>query len=510
MSTKIHKKKISSNYRVNEPINNFKIRVKIVQQRPLLAELLEDEEDTRDSNFVEEEDCIFGWQEKVFSPFEADFYKDEKNCMTELHKSYCQRINEENVKGSQLYTYTQGDSYYSKNESLTRPCKTKLSCRNETALPSLQNRKPFSERYNKSVVDDKPDDTRIRSNHYVYMERATMYVMVDLSRRDKGTPSPDQDSETVLCVITCDRLHKILSINPNFTNGCPYVVTNSSGVEFNYWIEHVSEKPTPEELQEERDELQREIKERLMYKEAEISHGFHLTAPHVQKLFIKLDILSAHEFIFDGLCVSYYIQLPEHWSTDQNDRLFGRTQRCNLKNKSAYFGYATELSLDYESDNALNVKKTLPSWPKLLLLVASLDIWSRYRTEGYAVVPLPTHPGIYEFSIPTWRPTGSIINSLRRYFTGGTYELDDITYCNISAGHENKILNKSQIKVTPNGRVKLKMNIIYQTHTSLKIDDQLDYFQNLSTDKLMTNIENIFEQFKAARERMMRVRHLHI
>ncbi|XP_031828892.2 Meckel syndrome, type 1 isoform X2 [Nomia melanderi] len=511
MSQKIRKKKISSNYRVNEPINNFKLRVRIVQQRPLLAELLEDDGDTRDSNFLQEEDRIFSWQEKAFSPFEADFYREEKNCVTETQKAYCQRINEEHVEGSQLYTYTQMDSYYPENGLLTKPYKTELACRNETALPSLQNRKPFPERYNKSVVDDKPGETRIRRNHYIYMERSTMYVMVDLSRRDKGATSPDEDSETVLCVITYDHLHKILSVDPDFTDdrSC-YTITNSDGVEFNYWIEHASEKQSPEEFQEERNELQHEIKEKLIYKEEEMFHRFQLTSPHIDKIFVKLDILSAHEFIFNGLSVSYYIHLPEYWNTNQSDRLFGRTQRCNLKNKSAYFGYSTEISLDHKSDDALNIKKTLPSWPRLLLSVTSLDIWTRYRTEGYAAVPLPAYPGTYEYSVPTWRPAGSIINSLRRYFTGGTYELDDVTYCSISAGHEGETLNKSQMQVTPSGHIKLKINIIYQTHTSTKIDDRLNYFESLSTDKLMINIENIFEQFKAARERMIQVRNLNV
>ncbi|KZC04614.1 PREDICTED: Meckel syndrome type 1 protein-like [Dufourea novaeangliae] len=510
MSKKIRKTKVSANYRVKEPLNNFKLRVRIVQQRPLLAELLEDEGDTRDTNFLEEEDRILGWQEKAFSRFEANFYKESKNCITEAQKTYCQRINEENIEGSQLYSYTETDLYYPGNELLTKQYKTKLACRNETALPALQNRKPFPERYNKTVVDNAPDKTRIRTNHYVYMDRRTMYVMVDLSRRDRNLTNPEEDSETVLCVITYDQLHKILSVNPDFTDDHCYSITNSNGVEFNYWIEHASAKQTPEELQEKRNELQREIKERLVYKETEISHSFHLTPPHIHRIFIKLDILSAHKFIFNGLCISYYIDLPEHWNSDQKDHLFGRTQRCNLNNQTAYFGYATEISLDYEVDKASNVKKTLPSWPRLLLSVTSLDTWSRYRTEGYAAVSLPVLPGKYEFSIPTWRPTGSIINSLRRYFTGGTYELEDMTYCSIPVGHEDKVLNKSQIKITASGYIKLKLNIIYQTHTSIKPDDVLNYFENLSTGKLMINIENIFEQFKAARERMIQVRNLNV
>lgn len=134
----------------------------------------------------------------------------------------------------------------------------------------------------------------------------------------------------------------------------------------------------------------------------------------------------------------------------------------------------------------------------------------RYRTEGYAAVPLPAMPGSYKLSVPTWRPTGSIVNSLRRFFTGGTYELENLTYCGIPAGHEGKVLNKSQLKVIPSGCIELRMSIIHQTHTSIRHVDQLDYFERLSTDKLMTNIENIYEQFKAARERMRQVRNLNI
>ncbi|KOX71627.1 Meckel syndrome type 1 protein [Melipona quadrifasciata] len=428
MANKIRKQKIAVNYKVKEPISNFKIRVKIVQQRPLLAELLENEGDTRDSNFLEEEDRIFGWQEKVFSPFEVSFYSEETNCLTECQKVYYRQIKERSIEGSQLYTHTQNDSYYLGDELLTKRYKTKLAIKNQTALPALQNRKPFPERHNKTVVDDVPDETRIRTNHYLYMERSTMYVMVDLSQRDKVLTSTDEDTEVVLLAITYNGLNKILTVDPDFTDDHCYTITNSS----------------------------------------------------------------------------------EHWSTSQIDRLFGRTQRCNLKNNSAYFSYATEISLDFQSTVMLDANTILLSWPRLLLSVTSLDSWFRYRTEGYAMIPLPVLPGLYKFNVPTWRPTGSIINTLRRFFTGSTYELEDITYCSIPKGYENKMLNKSHLNVTSSGYIKLIMNIIHQTRSSIKHGDQLDYFQRLSTDKLMTNIDNIFEQFKAARERMLQIRNLNI
>ncbi|XP_050474086.1 tectonic-like complex member MKS1 [Bombus huntii] len=510
MAYKIRKQKIAVNYKVKEPISNFKIRVKIVQQRPLLAELLENEGDTRDSNFLKEEDRIFNWQEKVFSPFELSFYSEETNCLTECQKAYYRQIKEKNIEGSHLYTYTQNDSYYLGDELLTKPYKTKLAIKNQTALPALQNRKPFPERYNKAVIDDAPDETRIRTNHYLYMERSTMYVMVDLSERDKILTRSDENTEIVLFTITYNELHKILTVNPDFTNDHYYTITNSSGIQFNYWLEHVSEKQSSLELQQQQNESRKEIKEHLMYKEAEVFHSFQLASSNVYKFFIKLDILSAHDFFFNGLCISYYVDLPEHWGTSQVDRLYGRTQRCNLKNNSAYFSYASEISLDFQSAAMLDANSILPSWPRLLLSVTSLDNWFRYRTEGYAVIPLPVLPGSYKFNIPTWRPTGSIINTLRRFFTGGTYELEDITHCSIPKGHEDKMLNKSYLNVTPSGYIKLNMNIIHQTHGSIKQDDHLNYFQRLSTDKLMTNIDNIFEQFKAARERMLQIKNLNI
>lgn len=99
-------------------------RVRIVQQRSPLAELLAEESEeggeTRDSNFLEEEDRIFSWQEKVFSPFEIDFYADEKNCLTDCQRDYHQRIRDEQLQGARLYSYTENDSYYVDDDFLTK------------------------------------------------------------------------------------------------------------------------------------------------------------------------------------------------------------------------------------------------------------------------------------------------------------------------------------------------------------------------------------------------------
>jgi len=94
-----------------------------MQQKSPLAELLAESEggETRDSNFLEEEDRIFSWQEKVFSPFEIDFYADEKNCLTNCQQQYYQRIRDEQLHAARLYSYTENDSYYADDGVLTVP-----------------------------------------------------------------------------------------------------------------------------------------------------------------------------------------------------------------------------------------------------------------------------------------------------------------------------------------------------------------------------------------------------
>ncbi|KYN36661.1 Meckel syndrome type 1 protein [Trachymyrmex septentrionalis] len=515
MVGKKERMRIAASYRVNEPIHNLKIRVRVVQERSPLAELLaEKSEDgeTRDSNFLEEENCIFSWQDKVFSLFEIDFYAEEKNCLTECQREYHQRIRDEQLQGACLYSYTGNDSYYPDDDLLTMPYRSYLSVKNQTALPALRNRKSFQERYNKNVIDDKTTDTTIQSNHYLYTEHTTMYVMADLSRRDEPATIGSMDSETLLCTLTYDKTRKLLTINPDFTiddeHKQHYNVTNDYGVRFNYWIEHVSEERTPLELQEHLEDVRREVQQQFAYKETELYKELQSPPANLSTLVISLDIVSAHDFSYDGLFITYFIDLPQNWSTNQKERLVGRTQKSRLTNKTAYFSYCTDIPLYYPSNEFQSLNNNVSSrWPRLLFSAASLDSWTRYRIEGYAALPIPMTPGRYKFTIPTWRAKGSIIDTLRRFFVGGSYELEDVTYCGIPINHEGKVLDKSNLKVVPSGDIKIYMNIIHQSRAHMKhFNYQRDDSDKVSTDTLMNNVENVLEQFKAAKERMIRIR----
>ncbi|XP_019695962.1 Meckel syndrome type 1 protein [Harpegnathos saltator] len=508
---KTEKKKTAAIYRVNEPMDNLKIRVRVVQQRSLLAEFLEEfEGETRDSNYLVEEDRIFGWQEKVFSSFEIDFYADGKNCLTDYQRDYHRRIRDNNgeLRTGRLYSYTENDSYYFDKELLTEPYRSYLSTKNQTALPTLRNRKPFRERYNKSVVDTATEE-RIRSSHYLYTAYTVMYIMVDLSRHDEPTVGSNRDSETLLCTVTYNKMCKLLTISPDFISDDDehYDVTNSYGIKYNYWIEHVSKEQTSPELQRQHKDMRREAQQ-LAYKEAEIYKDLQFAPANLSTVFLSLDIVSAHGFSYDGLFINYFIDLPQHWSTKQKERLVGRTQKCLLDNKSACFSYCTDILLYYPSKETQESSANVSSfWPHLLFSVASLDDWTRYRIEGYAALPLPLTPGLYKFTIPTWRAKGGFIDALKRFFIGGSYELQDITYCSIPAIYEGKILDKSNLKIVSSGDIKININIAHHNRTFAKyFNYQTNNSNRINTDTLVSSVENVLEQFKAAKERMIQIR----
>ncbi|XP_035723847.1 Meckel syndrome type 1 protein homolog [Vespa mandarinia] len=232
-------------------------RVRVAQQKSLLADLFDTANDTRDSNYLEEDERIFRWQEKIFSPFEIEFYNDEKNCVNELQNEYHELIKEKNLQGSRLYNYTETDTYYPNENLLTKPYQSYLSFKNQLALPAILNRKPFTLRYNKNVIDDRINNKRIRSNHYFYMERSTMYIMIDLSRKDKKDlfHSSDIDMEILLCKITYDKTHNILTMYPDFTTDESYTLTTDNGIRYDYWLEHISEIQTTSDLEQQQEEL---------------------------------------------------------------------------------------------------------------------------------------------------------------------------------------------------------------------------------------------------------------
>lgn len=103
----------------------------------------------------------------------------------------------------------------------------------------------------------------------------------------------------------------------------------------------------------------------------------------------------------------------------------------------------------------------LPRMPKIYFQVASQDGWGRHRTEGYSYLDIPSQPGrrsshlsftmfaeillgFYHENLNCWRPRGdSIFNELRRFFIGGSHELEDINYVAIPKQFESEKVGRT-------------------------------------------------------------------
>ncbi|NXR98119.1 MKS1 protein, partial [Oxylabes madagascariensis] len=126
---------------------------------------------------------------------------------------------------------------------------------------------------------------------------------------------------------------------------------------------------------------------------------------------------------------------PE-WSSPPFQQLSGVTQTCATKSVGwdnvAYFCYPFTVDLFYTQEDEGVFPYSLPQWPVLYFEVLSLDFWQRYRVEGYGSLVLPASPGVHMLTIPTWRPVDlGTVAEMRRFFIGGSPELEDLTYTRI-------------------------------------------------------------------------------
>ena len=112
------------------------------------------------------------------------------------------------------------------------------------------------------------------------------------------------------------------------------------------------------------------------FREYHINPKLELAPSNIFRLFLNLEIISAHDFSYDSLFITYFLHLPKNWSTVRKESLTGRTQRCRMKNKKANFSYVVETWLDLDL-KSLRKKAEPLSWPFLLITVASLDSWQR-------------------------------------------------------------------------------------------------------------------------------------
>ncbi|KRZ45898.1 26S proteasome non-ATPase regulatory subunit 14 [Trichinella pseudospiralis] len=282
------------------------------------------------------------------------------------------------------------------------------------------------------------------------------------------------EDEFLLCTIQLIN-SKYLRVMPdfNFQTKKPYEIHSRTGF-FQYTVECLSDitvLPADLELnllKKSFDESHEKYSTNKLYESSE----FDFPQKRSLRIVYYGEITSAEDFEYSHLLVHYFLDIPKV------------TQTCLVKNicnngRSAYFAFPIELELCLDLDYYY-VSEDYPMWPQLFLTVMSLDTYNRYRLEGYGYMSLPADPGISEHIVNTWRPAEDVISNMRRYFIGGSFELEDVLCCRYAKSFEvllfvlcvytffgERILSKYGFRTVSSGSVKLKFYSIHQCSSSV-------------------------------------------
>uniref|UniRef100_G1R9L0 MKS transition zone complex subunit 1 n=1 Tax=Nomascus leucogenys TaxID=61853 RepID=G1R9L0_NOMLE len=459
----------------------------------------------------EEEEIVIGWQEKLFSQFEVDLYQNEAACQSPLDYQYRQEIlkleNSGGKKNRRIFTYTDSDRY----TNLEEHCQRMTTAASE--VPSFlvermanvrrrrQDRRGMEGGILKSrVVTWEPSEEFVRNNHVINTPLQTMHIMADLGPcKTLGY----KKYEHVLCTLKVDS-NGVITVKPDFTGlKGPYRIETEGEKQelWKYTIDNVSPLAQPEE----------EERERRVFKDVSATSvpGAETiseldTVPGALRLFVNGEVVSAQGYEYDNLYVHFFVELPTtRWSSPAFQQLSGVTQTCATKSlgmdKVAHFSYpftfeAFFLQEDESSD-------ALPEWPVLYCEVLSLDFWQRYRVEGYGAVVLPATPGSHTLTISTWRPVElGTVAELRRFFIGGSLELEDLSYVRIPGSFKGERLSRFGLRTETTGTVTFRLHCLSLRKRMPTVLDHLEGFSQQSS------IHNVLEAFRRARRRMQEAR----
>ncbi|XP_069683999.1 tectonic-like complex member MKS1 [Periplaneta americana] len=540
-------------YRCKDSIKNLKIRVRLQHDKSSFIPLPQFQQDESDiqstprphNEGLEMEERTFSWQEKVFSPFEISYYRYAGNCHTALEEKYHKAVVElcrESTPNNRLFTYTDGDDFTDMeetNQSVTTDAKPLMTPLVE-GMSELRRRHKFGHRksYRKdidfskrNIVDYAPNVELKKKNHLLQTSLQTLYILADLSVKDSDENWVGK-SEYVLCTIRWDSVMGVLTVTPDFTshsqsaqiNGVePYriEVDGDARNTYRYWIEHASVDMSQEERDKEFAVINKLYEHHLDIRQLQVGSEFEMPRHGILQVHVLCEITSAQYFEYDHLFVHYFFELPKGWSCDTAKQLSGVTQTCHSRSTGiANFSYLVELTLTFNLEVLQSDRDVLLSWPQMFIEVLSVDSWNRYRTEGYGYISLPSSPGQHTIIVSTWRPLSkSPIGEMRRFFIGGSPELEDPSFVGIPSNFEDSRLSKHGLHTVTSGNVILKFNILHQSQaligSSVGTDGGGDtrinkhstfLLERLSAATLVNSVNAVLIAFKRARERMLKAK----
>uniref|UniRef100_A0A8C3PKH9 MKS transition zone complex subunit 1 n=1 Tax=Calidris pygmaea TaxID=425635 RepID=A0A8C3PKH9_9CHAR len=461
----------------------------------------------------EEEEAEVGWQEKLFSQFEVDLYQNESACQTPLDRQYHEEILKLEKSGGRknyrIFTYTDHDRFTNLEEHCQKVTDSDhevpsyLAERMANVRRRRQDRRPIEASSLKSkIITWEPSEEFIKNNHVINTPVQTMYIMGDLGPYGK---LGHREYEHVLCTIKVDG-NGVITVKPDFsgTKGAYRIELDGEKRDvWKYTIENASVQVQPEEEEREQCVFRDLYGRHKEYLSGLVGSEFEMTLPGTLRLFVNGEIVSAQGYEYDNLYVHFFLELPSKWSSPTFQQLSGVTQTCATKKGLPMSGVACDL-LPFLADS-------LPQWPVLYFEVLSLDFWQRYRVEGYGSLVLPASPGLHMLTIPTWRPMElGTIAELRRFFIGGSPELEDITYVRIPSTFKGERLSRFGFRTETTGSVTFRLYCLQQSKDFLESSALRQRMQGvldrLGGSSQQSSVYNVLEAFQRARRRMQEAR----
>ncbi|KPP62799.1 Meckel syndrome type 1 protein-like, partial [Scleropages formosus] len=250
---------------------------------------------------------------------------------------------------------------------------------------------------------------------------------------------------------------------------------------------------------------------------------------------LSMSAVSAKGYEYDDLYVHFFVELPDEkepkfttlplfsrfsrcpgclssadWSASPPQSLSGVTQTCRTrtlgKDSVAFFCHPFSFEAFFRKED--ETEESLPRWPVLYFEVLSLDLWQRYRTEGYGCLVIPASPGSHTLTCSTWRPLqGGTVAELRRFFIGGSPELEDMSYVRVPSTFKGDRLSRFGFRTVTTGSVTFTLHCMQHARAFVdagvlnkrrqSVLDQLGGFSQQSS---------VHEAFERARRRMREAR----
>ncbi|KRY01834.1 26S proteasome non-ATPase regulatory subunit 14 [Trichinella pseudospiralis] len=464
-------------------------------------------------------------------------YRFEEYTFSWLEKQYSQREIEEAAQRSQGPLCESGFSDRRTNRLFSRIDVFYFSSAEKSSIQAknVNERKPQFKHcriaptvsrfaYLQKPVIEMPTREKIKEQHLQVYSTQEMKIMAYLG--EELTEKHKIEDEFLLCTIQLIN-SKYLRVMPdfNFQTKKPYEIHSRTGF-FQYTVECLSDitvLPADLELnllKKSFDESHEKYSTNKLYESSE----FDFPQKRSLRIVYYGEITSAEDFEYSHLLVHYFLDIPKGWAC-KSEKMSGVTQTCLVKNicnngRSAYFAFPIELELCLDLDYYY-VSEDYPMWPQLFLTVMSLDTYNRYRLEGYGYMSLPADPGISEHIVNTWRPAEDVISNMRRYFIGGSFELEDVLCCRYAKSFEvllfvlcvytffgERILSKYGFRTVSSGSVKLKFYSIHQCRNLIR--NNISRYGSLLYDARIqlgfsSSVLRVLEVFQRARQKMIAI-----